>query len=124
MTLVELLVVLILMGLAAALVVPALLGPGRDHDDLQALLAQAREVAARREEIIFVRISPTGRWRMEGGDARGGGGTLATGQVHPTVGAPITLVVSPVGTCTFDAATSAAARVLALEPLICEVHRP
>src|SRR2546427_1256479 len=77
-TLIEILVVLILMGLAAALVAPALLPHHHDQSALSALLGSAREVAARRGEVVYLHIDPTGQWRMEAG-ANPLAGTLATG---------------------------------------------
>src|SRR6267378_6651427 len=59
-TLVEILVVLILMGLVAALVVPALLPRHHDQSEVNAVLGRAREVAARRGEVVYVHIDPTG----------------------------------------------------------------
>src|SRR2546425_5076591 len=64
-TLIEMLVVLILMGLVAVLVVPALFPRHHDQSALNALLVSAREVAARRGEVVYVHIDPTGDWRME-----------------------------------------------------------
>ncbi len=123
-TLVEVLVVLILMGLAAALVVPALLPPRHDESALKTVIASAREAAARRGEVVYLKIDPTGAWRMEGG-ANPLEGTLATGHLPPFVAVPVTLVVSPIGSCAFDVRSAAAAsRAVALEPLTCEVQTP
>src|SRR2546429_615606 len=65
-TLIELLVVLILMGLVAVLVVPALFPRHHDQSALNALLVSAREVAARRGEVVYVHIDPRGERRMGG----------------------------------------------------------
>src|SRR5947209_11990916 len=69
-TLVEMLVVLILMGLAAALVAPALLVPHHHASTLNDVVAGAREAAARRGEVLSLSIEPTGLWRLEGGANR------------------------------------------------------
>jgi len=122
-TLIEMLVVLILMGLAAALVAPALIPPRRDGSDLGALLENAREAAARRGEVVYLQIEPTGRWRMEGG-ANPLEGTLAAGRIEPFLTAPATLVVSPLGSCAFDVRSGAAAQVVALDQLTCEIRAP
>jgi len=123
-TLIEILVVLILMGLAAALVAPALL-PHHHHDQsaLSALLASAREVAARRGEVVYLHIDPTGQWRMEAG-ANPLAGTLATGSVPPFLTASVTLMVSPLGSCAFDVRSAAAAGAVALDPLTCQIRSP
>ena len=94
-TLVEILVVLILMGLAAALVAPALIAPRREPD-LKALLGRARDAAARRGEMVYLQIEPSGTWRLEGG-ANPLEGTLAAGSIEPFLTVPVTLVVSPLG---------------------------
>ena len=122
-TLIEILVVLILMGLAAALVAPALLPHHHDQSALSALLASAREVAARRGEVVYLHIDPTGQWRMEAG-ANPLAGTLATGSVPPFLAASVTLMVSPLGSCAFDVRSAAAAGAVALDPLTCQIRSP
>src|SRR2546422_1065701 len=122
-TLIELLVVLLLMGLTAALVAPTLL-PRRHHESaFQAVIRSAREIAARRGEVVYVHLDPTGEWRMQGG-ANPLEGTLASGRVQPLLTAPVTLVVSPLGSCGFDVRSAAAAGAVALDPLTCEIHSP
>jgi len=117
------LVVLILMGLAAALVAPALLAPHRRAATLSDLVASARETAARRGEVLHLTIEATGQWRLEGG-ANPLEGTLAAGRVEPFLAAPVTLIVSPLGSCAFDVRTASAASALALEPLTCQIRTP
>src|SRR3989442_1011622 len=106
-TLIEMLVVLVLMGLAVALVAPALFPARHDESALRALLGSARDAAARRGEVVYLRIDVGGRWRME-----------------PVFATPVTLVVSPLGSCAFDVRSSAAAAVVALEPLTCDLRAP
>ena len=122
-TLVEMVVVLILMGLAAALVAPALIPPRREGSDLAALLGSARDAAARRGEVVYLQIEPTGKWRMEGG-ANPLEGTLASGWIEPFLAVPATLVVSPTGSCAFDVRSAAAAQSVALDRLTCEIRAP
>src|SRR2546426_8059701 len=122
-TLIEMLVVLILMGLAAALVAPALLPHHHDQSALSALLGSAREVAARRGEVVYLHIDPTGQWRMEAG-ANPLAGTLATGSVPPFLTASGTLIASPLGSCAFHAPSAAAAAAVALDPLTCQIRSP
>ena len=121
-TLVEILVVLILMGLAAALVAPALIAPRREPD-LKTLLGRARDAAARRGEMVYLQIEPSGTWRLEGG-ANPLEGTLASGRIEPFLTAPATLVVSPLGSCAFDVRSGAAAQVVVLDQLTCEIRAP
>jgi prepilin-type N-terminal cleavage/methylation domain-containing protein len=122
-TLLEIVVVLILMGLLAVLVAPTLLPRHHDQNALNALLGSAREVAARRGEVVYVHIDPTGQWRMEAG-ANPSRGTLATGRVQPSLAASVTLIVSPLGSCGFDLRSAAAAGAVALDPLTCEIRSP
>jgi hypothetical protein len=46
-------------------------------------------------------------------------GPIRSGQVDPFPGLPLTLIVSPVGSCGFDARSSEAASVIRLDPLAC-----
>jgi prepilin-type N-terminal cleavage/methylation domain-containing protein len=120
-TLIELLVVVAVLALASALALPALLRSRIGDPPLQAIVESARAAAARRGEIIYLRIEPTGVWYMEGG-----GSPLerdsAGGRIAPLASAPLTLLVSPSGSCAFDVRSTAGARVLALDPLTCTVR--
>ena len=60
---------------------------------------------------------------MEGG-ANPLEGTLATGHLPPFLAVPVTLVVSPIGSCAFDVRSGAAAQVVALDQLTCEIRAP
>jgi type II secretion system protein H len=122
-TLIEMLVVLILMGLVAALVAPALFPRHHDQSALNALLVSAREVAVRRGEVVYVHIDPTGEWRMEAG-ANPGQAPLANGRVEPFATAAVTLMVSPLGSCGFDVRSAAAVGAEVLNPLTCEIRTP
>jgi prepilin-type N-terminal cleavage/methylation domain-containing protein len=122
-TLIELLVVLALMALAAGLAAPALLHANHKRPALESLLPTAREEAARRGEMVYLRIAASGQWRMEGA-ASVSAGPFAAGRVEPFPGVPLTLIVSPVGTCGFDASSAAAARVIRLDPLACNITSP
>jgi prepilin-type N-terminal cleavage/methylation domain-containing protein len=121
-TLIEMLVVLILMGLVAVLVAPALFPRHHDQSAINALLVSARELAARRGEVVYVHIDPTGDWRMEAG-ANPREAPLATGRVEPFFTAAVTLMVSPLGSCGFDVRSAAAVGAV-LDPLTCEMGTP
>src|SRR3989442_12169604 len=107
-TLVEILVVLIMMGLAAALVAPALLALHHHASTLNDVVAGAREAAARRGEVLYLRIEPTGRWRLAGG-ANPLAGTLAAGRVERFGAGPVTLIGAPLGRCASASRSPAAA---------------
>jgi prepilin-type N-terminal cleavage/methylation domain-containing protein len=121
-TLIELLVVLVLMGLAAALVLPALLPPRKNEPALEALIRSVRETAAQRGEVIYLQIEQTGQWRMEGGGSPLEG-DLAHGRL-PLASAPMTLIVSPLGSCALDVSSAAPASTPALDPLTCDLTVP
>src|SRR2546428_6113690 len=115
-TLIEIVVVLILMGLVAVLVAPALFPRHHDQSALNALLVSAREVAARRGEVVYLHIDPTGEWRMEGG-AEPRQGPPATGRGPSVFTAAVTLMVSPLRSCGFDVRGAGAGGCRGLEPL-------
>lgn len=123
-TLIELIVVLAIMSLAAAVVLPAL-ARAPAGTTVQSVIESARDAAARRGEIVYLRIKPSGTWHLEGG-----GSPLesesdeASGRITPLAAAPLTLLVAPSGSCAFDVRSSATARGLAahglsLDPLSC-----
>ena len=123
-TLVEVLVVLIVMTFAAALVAPALLRVRHTGESqLAPLVAAARDVSARRAEVVYLRVTQSGEWRLRG-DASREQGDLATGRLSGFEGPPLTLVVSPIGTCAFDVRSAAVAGRVTLDPLTCEVRAP
>jgi type II secretory pathway pseudopilin PulG len=113
-------VVLLIIGLAAAVVVPALLRSKPVESRLSALIATARETAIRRGETIYLRIGASGAWSIEGA-ASSNAGVLVSGQVDP-IGAPLTLLVSPTGSCAPDVPSAAAAP--SIDPLTCDLARP
>ena len=114
-TLVEMLVVLVLLGLAAALVAPAFTNtPAKRTTELVELIGAARDAAVRRGEVVSLHVERSGAWQVEGVAA----GKLTT----PLAAAPFTLVLSPLGSCAFDVRSDAAARAIKLDPLTCEVR--
>jgi prepilin-type N-terminal cleavage/methylation domain-containing protein len=122
-TLLEMLVVLALMGLAAALVLPALRTTGHRDSGLQTVVTATRAAAAHRGEVIYLRVEPDGAWHMEGGGSPLEG-DLTGGRIDALSTDPLTLIVSPVGSCAFDVrSTAAAAAVVTLDPLTCEITR-
>jgi prepilin-type N-terminal cleavage/methylation domain-containing protein len=122
-TLIELIVVLAILSLVAAVTLPALLRPRSGTTPVQTVIESARDAAARRGETVYLRIDPSGRWHMEGGlsplETDG-----AAGRIAPIATAPLTLLVAPAGSCAFDVRSSAAARALALDPLSCTLSVP
>lgn len=119
-TLIEMIVVLVIISLAAALVAPSLLSVHKAGPALNSLIPAAREAAARREEMIYLRIATSGEWTMEGAVSPSAG-ALASGHIDPFPGLPLTLIVSPLGTCSFDVRSASAAHVIRLNPLTCTI---
>ncbi len=117
-TLIELIVVLAIMSLAAAVVLPALLRARTGTTPVQTVIETARDAAAHRGETIALRIDPSGTWHMHGtGSALEA--DSATGHITPLATAPLTLLVAPSGSCAFDVRSAAAAHGLSLDPLSC-----
>jgi type II secretory pathway pseudopilin PulG len=111
MTLLELLVVLILLGLAAALVAPVLrlpaAGTGGAEESAPVALGRAadaaRALALRRGEAVVLAVAADGRWTVTPAVAAADTVPLLGGRAAVAVGAPLRVVVSPVGTCVPDA---------------------
>lgn len=118
-TLLELIVVLIVMGVAVGLVAPALVSP-RDADipQLIQLIRSARETAARRGETMFLGLSSSGEWRIDGANSAIDG-PVGTGRIAEYTGSAGTLIVSPLGSCSFDVRSSQSF-ALDVNPLTCE----
>jgi prepilin-type N-terminal cleavage/methylation domain-containing protein len=122
-TLIEVLVVLLLIGMAAAIAIPALLRPRAPESGLKVLVGNARETAIRRGETVFLRIGASGEWRIDGSSATGENDSLLVGRMEP-LQAPLTLLVSPTGTCMLDVPSVMAAPDIQLDPLTCDVIGP
>src|SRR5256714_15483691 len=104
------------MGLVAALVAPTLLPRHHDQSALNALLVSAREAAARRGEVLYVHIDPTGEWRIEAG-ASPLQAPLATGHMQPVFTAAGTGVGSPLRAFGFCVRGAAGGGCQAFHPL-------
>lgn len=122
-TLIEMVVVLVLVGMGAALAMPALLRPRAGESGINVLVGNAREAAVRRGETLFLRIGASGEWRIEGAASSGAPDTLLTGKVDP-LPVPLTLLVSPTGSCMLDVPSVTAAPDIQLDLLTCEVAVP
>lgn len=121
-TLIELLVVMAILALAVALALPALLRARAGESRLEAVIASARTAAAARGETIYLRIEPTGSWHMEGG-ASALERDSSDGRITALASVPLTLLITPAGSCAFDVrSAAAAARTVTLDPLTCTVR--
>jgi hypothetical protein len=110
---------MILLSLAAAIALPPL---GRRTEprrgELASLILLSQEAAARRGEAIHLEIAGSGVWTIQGSASRADG-PIRAGRVDSFPGLPLTLLVSPVGSCGFDARSAQAAAEVRLDPLTC-----
>ena len=119
-TLLEIAVVLVLIGMAAALAAPVLLRANPGRSGFEELIATGREAAVRRGEVLYLRVSASGQWSLEAPSASTPD-SLASGHID-AVGSPLTLMFQPNGSCMFDVATVARGIAIQLDPLTCEVQ--
>jgi prepilin-type N-terminal cleavage/methylation domain-containing protein len=119
-TLLEILVVLLLIGVAAALSAPVLLRANPGRSSFEELIATGREAAIRRGEVLYLRMGTSGQWSLEAASAPTTE-PLASGHIE-AVGAPLTLMFQPNGSCMFDVATVSRGTAIRLDPLTCEVQ--
>ena len=97
-TLLEVLVVLVLIGLASALVAPSLLSPQRQSDDAVAqLIDAARRAAVQRAGPVTLSFATDGRWVMLAEGAEPRRGSIAWPHAEPA-----RIHVSALGACTLD----------------------
>jgi len=124
-TLVEVIVVLILLAVSAALVAPAILFPEREATSvLVPVVDGTRQLAARRGETLYLQMAADGRWLVFGA-ASLSEGAITEGRLQGEYEGPaFTLVVAPIGSCGFDIASANVARVIDIDPLTCEVRSP
>ncbi len=118
-TLLELLVVLILIALSAAIVLPALLPPATTHEmPGAAALAHARRSAIRRGESLRFELATDGVWALasvRGGNAVDSGRVALLRQGSDSVMA-LHIFINPLGSCLPVATDSALAT---FDPLAC-----
>jgi hypothetical protein len=114
-----LIVVMIVLSLAAGIALPAL---GRRTEprggELPSLILLSQEAAARRGETIHLEIAGSGAWTIQGSASRADG-PIRAGQVDSFPGLPLTLIVSPLGSCGFDARSAKSPSEVRLDPLTC-----
>ena len=118
-TLLEVIVVLILLSIAAAVVAPSLLSPSPDQaSSLRAIISNAREAAVRRGEMVRLHIDRSGAWQAIA-EGSAPGERLMVGQLSDTRGAA-DLLFSPLGTCAPSPETLVAPAFAEFDPLTCE----
>lgn len=119
-TLIEVLVVLMFMALAAAVVAPALVPPAQPSvPAFSELLESSRRAAVRRGEALTLRVERDGRWQLSA-QSRGREYPLRSGQGE-RFATPIRLVISPIGTCAPAIDARSAAVLSGLNQLTCDM---
>jgi prepilin-type N-terminal cleavage/methylation domain-containing protein len=128
-TLVEVVVVLIVLGLGAALVAPALT-PQRTETpaSLGKVVAHVQDLAARRGETLLLQVSPGGTWAAFG-TASPEQEPLGTGALHGPVPGPgpghgFSLRVDPLGSCGLTLEADTLAWQPPVDPLTCRPIAP
>ncbi|MEJ2205757.1 MAG: prepilin-type N-terminal cleavage/methylation domain-containing protein [Gemmatimonadota bacterium] len=125
-TLLEIVVVLIVMGLAAALVVPALRPPQPNEPSasLQGVIRWVQDLAVRRGETVLLDVSAQGAWTAHGA-ASLEVGPLGAGELDgepPRYG--FSLRVGPMGSCGLTLEADTLGWRPPLDPLTCRVVTP
>jgi prepilin-type N-terminal cleavage/methylation domain-containing protein len=117
-TLLEVIVVLVLLTIAAALVAPSLL-PGRANPSspVSQLVASARAASVRRGEMIHLRIDRAGNWEARTGNASQ---PLMSGRLSDPPKGAVDLILSPLGTCASSVGSTPIETPTGLDPLTCE----
>jgi prepilin-type N-terminal cleavage/methylation domain-containing protein len=118
-TLIEVIVVLVLLTIAAAVVAPSLLAPATDGaGPLVKVVATAREAAVRRGELLRLHVGRSGIWQVT---PASGGETLMTGRLPSMGDGTVDLLFSPLGSCGVppEATLKTGGEI---DPLTCEVR--
>jgi prepilin-type N-terminal cleavage/methylation domain-containing protein len=102
-TLLEILVTLIVLGLAASLVVPVFRAETPPDDDLRAVLTGARETAVRRAQTLVLTVDDRGIWKIA---AAHDSTIVASGQFRDGTG-DLQIRVNPLGACLNEGGTAA-----------------
>jgi len=120
-TLIELVVVLALIGLAMAVVAPSLvLRPPSAEEALQRVVTSARRVAMNRAQTVTLDVDAGGVWSVESA-GREAGEVLIAGKLDEGPAQPIRLRVSSLGLCMAEA-DSATGRSATFDPMTCSMR--
>ena len=116
LTLLEMVVALVLLGVVLALSVPALVPPRvGSADPLQQLLDTARRTAIRRAESLSLAVDADGRWVIASADPSAPE-TVRSGRLDRSPVAALRVTISPLGACATDGGARAAP---VIEPVRC-----
>ena len=93
MTLLELVVALVLMGMAAGLVLPAIATPPASEPDFDSVLRASRTSAIGRAQQLTLTVDGSGRWVLRSHES-----ALDSGIVRGA-SSPMTMAISALGQC-------------------------
>lgn len=113
-TLIEMVVVLTVMGIALAVVAPSMILPRRTTD-IGTTIADARNAALRRSERMTLSIAADGKWAIY--PTRSAAEPLRSGKLDQQDGSAVTIDISPLGLCTVIENSAAVRDVL--DPFTC-----
>ena len=116
-TLVEILVVLIILGVAFTLTIPSLVSPRAPEDAMQRVVDLARRTAIRRAGGVRLSIEAGGAWSLE--SSSGLDPDLGTGTLLWPHAFPVTIHISALGACMLEA--PALQQVVAIDPVRCRL---
>ena len=98
-TLIEIVVVLAILGIALSIAGPSLMRPGT-ADSLQGVIDRTRNLALRRAEPVTLVVAADGTW--EAFAARTGSDPLGSGKLGETNPSGMRIDISALGLCTTD----------------------
>jgi prepilin-type N-terminal cleavage/methylation domain-containing protein len=114
-TLIEMIVVLLLLTIAASVVAPSFILPR--HDDaspLRSIVQSGRATAIRRGELVRLNIAGSGEWQLTAG-----GTVLSSGRLSDTRGSA-DLLFSPLGSCGSVPEDPMPEALASFDPLTCD----
>jgi prepilin-type N-terminal cleavage/methylation domain-containing protein len=114
-TLIEMIVVLLLLTIAATVVAPSFILPRHDaSSSLLDIVQSGRAAAVRRGELVHLHIAGSGEWQLTAG-----GTVLSSGRVADTRGSA-DLLFSPLGSCGSVPEDPVPEALANFDPLTCE----
>ena len=114
-TLIEMIVVLLLLTIAASVVAPSFILPRRDDaSSLRNIVQSGRATAIRRGELVRLHIAGSGEWQLTAD-----GTVLSSGRLSDTRGSA-DLLFSPLGSCGTVPEDPMPEALASFDPLTCE----
>lgn len=99
MTLIELVVAIVIVGIGSALLLPSLGDDWRREPRMGDVVRSARTTALRRAQPLALEISPDGSWRLSLAAVDEDAAPLGEGRLRAAPSAPLRLRLTPLGAC-------------------------